>query len=62
MGQWLAAVMSMKGESDQMPVDVAVEMIHSTPAATRSKFAKEIWSLRRKSGHGGRKYLEEAPF
>lgn len=62
VGQWLAAVMSMKGESDQMPVDVAVDMIHATPAATRSRFAQEIWSLRRRSGHAGRKYLEKAPF
>jgi hypothetical protein len=40
----------MKGESDQMPVDLAVAMIHATPPEDRSHFAKEIWRLRR--GHG----------
>lgn len=50
VAQWLTAVMSMKGESDQMPVDAAVEMIHATPAEKRSEFAKQIWALRRKRG------------
>ncbi|MCI0621588.1 MAG: hypothetical protein L0387_07950 [Acidobacteria bacterium] len=53
--------MSMKGESDQMPVDAAVEMIHATPAADRSRFAREIWQLRREHGTaGGDK--DEVPF
>ena len=50
LGQWMAAVMSMKGESDQMPVDEAVQMIHATPAEDRSHFAREIWKLRREHG------------
>ena len=50
LGQWLAAVLSMKGESDQMPVDAAVELIHQTPASARSSFAREIWRLRRAIG------------
>jgi len=50
LAQWLAAVMSMKGESNQMPIDAAVEMIHATPPEDRNHFAKEIWRLRR--GHG----------
>jgi hypothetical protein len=54
LAQWLAAVMSMKGESDQMPVDAAVGMIHATPAEDRSHFAREIWRLRRERGTGGR--------
>lgn len=54
LAQWMAAVMSMKGESDQMPVDAAVELIHSTPASDRSRFAREIWRLRREHGTAGK--------
>ena len=43
LGQWLTAVMSMKGESDQMTVPAAVTMIRATPPETRSEFAAEIW-------------------
>jgi hypothetical protein len=50
LGQWLAAVMSMKGESDQMSISDAVSMIHATPASERSRFAREIWQRRRESG------------
>ncbi len=48
LGQWMAAVMSMKGESDQMSVSDAVQMIHATAASDRSRFAREIWRLRRR--------------
>lgn len=47
LGQWLLAVNSMKGLSEEMSLDDAVAMIRATPAATRSKFAKEIWRKRR---------------
>ena len=50
IGQWLIAVSSMKGESDAMTVPAAVAMIHATPAARRSEFAKRIWALRRQRG------------
>ena len=50
MGQWMASVMSMRGESDQMSVPDAVAMIHATPASDRSRFAREIWRLRREHG------------
>jgi hypothetical protein len=40
----------MKGESSEMPVSAAVEMIHATPPAKRSEFAKEIWRRRRDHG------------
>jgi hypothetical protein len=60
LGQWLTTVMSMKGESNQMPVAAAVEMIHATPPERRSRFAQEIWSLRRK--HGTDKGRDEVPF
>ncbi len=45
LGQWMAAVMSMKGESDQMTVRQAVDMIHKTPPEDRSYFALEIWRI-----------------
>jgi hypothetical protein len=50
LGQWLNAVMSMKGESDAMTVPVAVAMIRATPPARRSEFASEIWARRRQRG------------
>jgi hypothetical protein len=59
LGQWMAAVMSMKGESDQMNVSDAVAMIHATPASTRSQFAHEIWLRRREHGADG---SERIPF
>jgi len=50
LAQWLTAVMSMKGESDEMSVPAAVEMIHATPPFRRSAFAREIWQRRRARG------------
>lgn len=50
LGQWLTAVMSMKGESDAMSVSAAVEMIRATPPRKRSEFAREIWARRRERG------------
>lgn len=54
LAQWMAAVMSMKGESDQMSVSDAVDRIHATPPEDRSHFAREIWRLRREHGTAGR--------
>ncbi len=48
LGQWVTAVLSMKGESDVMDVAGAVEMIRATPAERRSRFAQEIWRIRRR--------------
>ena len=62
LGQWMAAIMSMRGESDQMTVRQAVDMIHRTDPTDRSYFAREIWRLRRQQGTAGRGSLEEAPF
>ena len=53
LAQWMAALMSMKGESDQMPVGAAVEMIHATSAEDWSCFAREIWHRRREHGKDG---------
>ena len=50
LGQWLTAVMSMKGQSDAMTVPAAVEMIRATPPERRSQFAREIWQKRREHG------------
>ena len=50
LGQWVIAVMSAKGESDQMSVRDAVAMIRDTSQRKRSEFAEEIWSRRRARG------------
>jgi hypothetical protein len=61
LGQWLTAVMSMKGDSDAMPVQAAVEMIRATPPTKRSEFAEEIWQRRRERyGPSGRS--DSVPF
>lgn len=53
--------MGVKGESDQMTVPAAVEMIRGTPPERRSEFAHEIWSRRRERyGPSGRS--DSVPF
>ncbi len=56
LSQWLQAVFTIKGESDAMDVAAAVDMIRATPPERRSRFGKEIWSIRRRHfgrlGHG----------
>jgi len=47
LGQWVTAVLSMKGQSQTMTVPAAVEMIRATPPERRSTFAQDIWRLRR---------------
>jgi len=47
LGQWLTAVMAMRGESDEMSVREAVALIRATPRFRRSQFAHEIWQRRR---------------
>jgi len=47
LAQYLTAVMSLKGQSDQMSLPDAIGLVHQTPASDRSKFAREIWSRRR---------------
>jgi hypothetical protein len=53
LAQWVTAVMSMKGESDAMPVGEAVDIIRATPHSRRSTFAREIWRKRKRSGNPG---------
>ncbi len=59
LGQWVQAVMAMRGESSSMSVPAAVAMVQATPAARRSEFAAEIWKRRRERGTDKR---EEVPF
>lgn len=61
LGQWVLAVSSMKGESNDMSVADAVAMIKATSQEDRSRFASEIWRRRRKRfGKSGRS--SEVPF
>lgn len=53
LGAWINAVMSMKGESqaeNAMSVRDAVQLIHDTPHSRRSRFAEELYELRRRKG------------
>ena len=50
---------AIKGETGNMTVAEAVDMIRATPVDRRSSFAKEIWSLRRQ--HYGVKGRSESP-
>ena len=56
LGQWLNAVLSLRGEGGTMSVADAVAIVHATPPEDRSRFAREIWSKRRsRYGPSGRK-------
>lgn len=59
LGQWLNAVMAIRGEGGTMSIPEAVAMIHATPHSKRSEFAGEIWSRRRARGTDRK---EEVPF
>ncbi|MBZ5644560.1 MAG: HNH endonuclease [Acidobacteriia bacterium] len=54
LGQWVTAVLSMKGQGP-METTAAVEMIHATSPSQRSKFAQDIWQRRRQRGTDKRK-------
>jgi hypothetical protein len=49
LGQWVTAVLSMKGEGPMEP-EAAVDVIHATPPEMRSRFAQQIWQIRRGRG------------
>lgn len=54
LGQWMNAVMSIKGDAGgTMSVADAVALIHATPSGQRSRFAREIWAIRRRRGRDG---------
>ena len=61
LGAWMAAIMSLKGESNQMSVADAVELVHATPPDRRSEFAEQIWARRRERGTD-RPASSEVPF
>ena len=50
LGAWMAAIMSIKGDPDQMGLADAVALIRATPDWRRSAFAREIWDRRRQQG------------
>ena len=50
LGQWMNAVMSIRGEGGTMSVADAVAMIRATTPEDRSRFAREIWTRRRQRG------------
>lgn len=59
MEQWAGAVASLHGNGTMELAD-AVAIIRATPSEDRSRFAREIWRVRRQRyGSSGR---EEAPF
>ena len=66
LGAWMAAVASINGDSIQMKIPDAVALIEATPDARRSRFAKQIWALRRRRGTehltGRRSTRREVPF
>jgi len=47
LGQYLNAVLSLRGEGGTMSVSDAVATVRATPQDARSEFAREIWSRRR---------------
>jgi len=52
LGTWINAVLSLRGQpGGDMNVADAVAIVQATPPTQRSKFAKEIWRIR-KSRHG----------
>lgn len=59
LGQWLNAVLSLRGQGGTMELQDAIAMVHATPHAQRSEFADEIWQRRRARGTA---YREEVPF
>ena len=44
----MTAVLSMKGQSNAMDLTAAIGMIRATAPDRRSRFAKQIWQVRRK--------------
>lgn len=47
LGEWMQAVMAIKGQTTDMPVSEAVSIIRATSPAKRSEFASDIWARRR---------------
>ncbi|MGH9676566.1 MAG: hypothetical protein ACRD36_05640 [Candidatus Acidiferrum sp.] len=52
LAQWVTAVLALHGESNAMDTTDAVALVHATPPEQRSRFAREIWRIRREHGTG----------
>lgn len=50
LAQWVTAVLALHGESQTMKVADAIALVHATPPEQRSRFAREIWRIRRDRG------------
>ncbi|MBZ5522239.1 MAG: hypothetical protein LAP21_08355 [Acidobacteriia bacterium] len=50
LAQWMMAVKSMKGESQEMTPRQAIAMIRATSPNRRAHFADDIWKIRRAKG------------
>jgi|YNPMSStandDraft_1061717.scaffolds.fasta_scaffold09488_5 hypothetical protein len=50
LGQWVQAVLALRGEASTMSLPAAVRLVKETPASRRSAFAAEIWRRRRERG------------
>ncbi|MBZ5532609.1 MAG: hypothetical protein LAO20_14345 [Acidobacteriia bacterium] len=50
LAQWMMAVKSLKGESNDLHPRQAIAMIRATSPARRSSFADQIWRIRRARG------------
>lgn len=60
LGQWIQAVLAVRGEASTMSLPAAVQLIQATPATRRSQFASEIWKRRKERGTDRR--ASEVPF
>lgn len=49
LAQYVTAAMVLRGMSDAMPLQSAIDLMHNTPASARSRFAQQIWDKRRAS-------------
>ncbi len=50
LAQWVTAVTSLRPGGGPMELQGAIDLISATPPGRRSRFAKEIWRLRRAHG------------
>ncbi|MCS7261053.1 MAG: HNH endonuclease [Anaerolineae bacterium] len=50
LGEWVDAVMALKGLPSTLTLDQAIERVRATPPEDRSTFAREIWERRRERG------------
>ena len=50
LAQWIEMAKALKGEPSTMTLDAAQAMLSATGAERRSRFAEEIWRIRRARG------------